>query len=185
MDILCETSIRHVHLTKNHVEQLFGKGATLTPMRPLSQPGQFLANQRVTLIGPKSSFKQVAIVGPSRDISQAEISRTDAFALGMKDVPLRLSGDLQNSPGITIKGDRGTIKIDKGVIIAKRHVHLDPQTAEKLGVKQNDIVDFEFDGERKSRLGEIIVRISPDFLPALHLDSDEANAVFAKSTVKW
>jgi putative phosphotransacetylase len=182
MDILCETSVRHVHLTQADVELLFGKGADLEFDRALSQPDQFLSKQRVTLIGPKRELANVAVLGPVRAGSQAEITMTDAFTLGLKDVPVRLSGDTKNAPDITVRGTCGEVYC--AAIIAKRHLHLDPKTAQEGGFTDREIVLLEFKGERAAVLDGVVVRVDKNFAPAVHLDSDEANGVLAGKTVK-
>jgi len=181
MEVMCETSMRHFHLTQAHVEALFGAGVKLEEERPLSQPGQYLSRQRVTLVGPKREIDNVAILGPVRKESQAELSLTDAFMLGMKNVPLRLSGNIDGTPGADLKGPAGTVKLDKGVIIAKRHVHLDTKTASVNDLMNGDIVKLRFGGLRAAILDEVVVRVDDSFAPAVHLDSDEGNAVFAVS----
>lgn len=177
MELICEVSMRHVHLTTAQIEELFGKGKSLTPQRMLSQPGQFLAAERVDLVGPKGTMQRVAIIGPERSAAQVELSRTDCFVLGIADVPLRQSGDLGGSAGITIKGTNSQIKIDTGVILAHRHVHLDPDTAKKNGLDDGQIVSIKFEGDRQAILCNTIVRVDENFAPAIHIDSDEANAV--------
>jgi len=181
MEILCETSVRHVHLSQNDVEILFGKGAALQHERDLSQPGQYLSKQRVTLAGLKREITGVAVLGPVRKVSQVEISRTEAFTLGLKDVPLRQSGHLDGAPAVTLKTDLA--ETPASVIIAKRHVHLDPATAEKGGFADGEIVQLKFGGERASILDEVVIRVDKNFAPAAHLDSDEGNAVLAGTTV--
>ena len=176
MKILCETSVRHVHLSRKDVLELFGRGE-LTRTRDLSQPGQYLCEERVDLVTPKATLRNVAIIGPTRDTSQVEISRTDCFALGLKGVPVRQSGDLDKTPGITIQAGDKQIELSQGVIVAHRHVHLDPQTAEEFNLRDGDAVTLRFGGERGGTLNSTIIRVSPDFAPAVHIDSDEANAM--------
>ena len=168
-----EASGRHVHVTKEQAQMLFGH--PLTPKRPLSQPGQFLANERVTVIGPKGKFEQVAVLGPERREAQAEISLTDARALGI-EAPLRQSGDVQGSPGVVLQGQRGTVALSQGVIIAQRHIHLTPQDARQFGVKDKQVVKLRTFTRRPAVLENVVVRVSPDFAAAAHLDYDEANA---------
>ena len=183
MEIKCETSMRHVHLCKKDVEALFGKGAKLESERELSQPGQFLCKQRVNLVGPTGSMNNVGIIGPERTKSQIEISRTDAFTLGLKDVPLRQSGDLEGAPLLVILSPDLSKQVIAPAIIAKRHVHLDPDTAKKHNITDGQVVKIKIEGERGAVLDQTIARIDKSFKPAVHLDSDEANAVLAGNTV--
>ena len=184
VQILCETSMRHVHLSEKDLQVLFGKGAKLEFERQLSQPGQFLSKQRVTLVGKSGrSIENVGIIGPTRSASQVEISRTDSFVLGLRDVPLRLSGDLDGDvPLITIKN--GDITVSAKVIIAKRHIHLDPVTAKKIGLKHGDVIKIKIEGARAAVLDQVIARVDKNFASAVHLDSDEANAVGSPQFIK-
>lgn len=176
MNILVEMSARHVHLTAEAVEILFGKGATLTEKRELSQPGQYLCEERVELVGPKKSIGNVSVLGPTRPENQVEISLTDARTLGVA-APIRMSGDVKGSGAVTIKGPCGEIALEEGVIAAMRHIHMVPETAEKLGVKDGQVVSVKVKGEREVTFGETVIRISPKFADAMHIDTDEANAV--------
>ncbi|MCL2587228.1 MAG: phosphate propanoyltransferase [Firmicutes bacterium] len=176
MKIMCEVSVRHVHLSSQHLQKLFGIDE-LTPVRDLSQPGQYLAAERVDLVGPKSTLKNVAIIGPTRGETQVEVSITDGFALGLKNIPVRQSGELDETPGITIRALGGEAELPRGVIIARRHIHLDTKTAGENGFTDGQIVGLEFDTERGGRLDGAIVRVSDKFAPAVHIDSDEANAM--------
>ncbi|MCL2229225.1 MAG: phosphate propanoyltransferase [Firmicutes bacterium] len=186
MEILCETSVRHVHLSRADIETLFGKGTKLTKDRQLSQPGEYLCKERVTLVGPKETIANVAIVGPARDKTQVEISRTDAFKLGLKGVPVRLSGDLEGTPTLSILtfGTNGEPKSvgEASTIIAKRHVHLDPKTAKESNLENGQIVKIKFDGERACILEEVVVRVNKEYAPAIHIDSDEGNATLSGRT---
>ena len=168
-----EASGRHVHLTKVQAETLFGHG--LTPARPLSQPGQFLSEERLQLLGPKGSFSAVAVLGPERREGQVEVSLTDGRILGI-DAPVRLSGDICNTPGIRLAGPAGMVELDHGVIVAQRHIHLDPQAAERFGVQDRQVVRLQTLTSRPCTFEQVIVRVSPDFAPYAHLDFDEANA---------
>lgn len=168
-----EASGRHVHLTKEQAQTLFGHG--LTPERPLSQPGQFLARERVTVQGPKGEFRNVAVLGPERTAGQVEISLTDGRVLGIA-APVRLSGDISGTPGAILEGPRGTVRLSQGVIVAQRHVHLTPQAAEHFGVKHGQLVRLRALTDRPLVFEEVAVRVSPDFAPYAHLDYDEANA---------
>jgi len=176
--ILVETSARHIHVTAEQVEILFGKGASLTNKKDLSQPGQFACEERVTLVGPKKSIANVSILGPCRPAGQVEVSYTDARTLGI-DAPLRESGDVAGSPGIKLVGPAGEVDLEEGVIIAKRHIHMTPEDAEKFGVEDKQIVSIKIDSPRSAVLGDVVVRVSPKFAAAVHLDTDEANAAAA------
>ena len=168
-----EASGRHVHVTKEQAEALFGH--RLTPKRPLSQPGQYLANERVTVCGPKGEFREVAVLGPERKEAQVEVSLTDARTLGI-DVPIRLSGDTAGTPGATLIGLKGTIKLNSGVIAARRHIHLTPEAAERFGVRGGQEVSLRTLTARPLTFHHVAVRVSEDFAPYAHLDYDEANA---------
>ena len=168
-----EASGRHVHVTKEQALTLFGH--PLTPKRPLSQPGQYLANERVTVIGPKGEFQNVAVLGPERSAGQVELSMTDARTLGIS-APVRLSGDIQNTPGAILSTEKGTVKLNEGVIVARRHIHITPEDAEKMGVKDKQVVNLQTFTHRPLTFGDVVVRVSPDFATYVHLDYDEANA---------
>lgn len=169
-------SARHVHLTKEAVEALFGPGYKLTELRPLSQPGQFAANECVTLVGPKNKIEEVRVLGPVRSKCQVEISRTDEFFLGI-DAPIRASGHVENSPGIKLVGDAGELSLKQGVICAWRHIHMTPEDAERFGVADKDIVQVSLGhAERSLTFGNVLVRVSPKYLLEMHIDTDEANA---------
>ena len=168
-----EASGRHVHVTADQAQTLFGHG--LTPKRPLSQPGQFLANERVTVIGPKGQFENVAVLGPERKEAQVEISLTDSRTLGITP-PIRLSGDTANSPGATLQGERGQVSLSQGVIAAQRHIHMTPADAARMGVKDKQTVRLRVFTQRPVVFERVQVRVSPDFATYVHLDYDEANA---------
>lgn len=168
-----EASGRHVHVTKEQALTLFGH--PLTPKRPLSQPGQYLANERVTVVGPKGEFANVAVLGPERKAGQVEISLTDARTLGMEP-PIRLSGDVKGSPGILLRGEKGCVPLPEGVIAAKRHIHLTPEDAKKFGVTDRQHVKLQTYTARPLVFEDVVVRVSPDFASYVHLDYDEANA---------
>lgn len=168
-----EASGRHVHVTKEQAIALFGHG--LTPKRDLSQPGQFLSNERVTVVGPKGKFENVAVLGPERKDAQVELSMTDARALGIA-APVRLSGDIAATPGATLIGPYGTAKLDSGVIIAKRHIHMTPEDAAAMQVKDKQLVKLQTFTGRPLVFDDVVVRVSPDFQTRVHLDYDEANA---------
>ena len=168
-----EASGRHVHVTKEQALSLFGH--PLTPKRPLSQPGQFLANERLTVAGPKGRFQNVAVLGPERKEAQVEISLTDARTLGI-EAPVRLSGDVTGSPGAVLEGPQGRVNLSQGVIAAKRHIHLTPEDGAKFGVKDKQTVKLQVYTDRPCVFEDVTVRISPDFASYVHLDYDEANA---------
>lgn len=177
--VLVETSARHVHLTEAHIEALFGKGATLTHKKDLSQPGQFACEERVTLVGPKKSIPNVIILGPARSATQVEVSFTDARTLGV-DAPVRESGDIAGSAGCKIVGPAGEIEITEGVIVAKRHIHLTPADAEAFGVSDKQVVSVKIESADRSTIyGDVVCRVSPKFAAAMHIDTDEANAACA------
>ena len=173
-----EASARHVHLTAQQAQALFGHG--LTPKRPLSQPGQFLSQERVTLVGPKGRFSNVAVLGPERKEAQVEISLTDGRILGI-DPPIRLSGDGKNTPGITLEGPQGRVVLDHGVIAAQRHIHLDPESARRFSVRDQQVVKLQTFTRRPVIWEDVVVRVSADFAPYAHLDFDEANACGLRS----
>ena len=177
--ILIETSARHVHLTEEHIEILFGKGHTLTNKKDLSQPGQFACTERVNLVGPKKEIAGVSILGPARPASQVEISFTDARTLGVT-APVRESGDVAGSAPVKLVGPEGEVELSEGVIIAKRHIHLTPADAEKFGVEDKQIVSVKIDSDSRSTVfGDVVCRVSPKFAAAMHIDTDEANAACA------
>lgn len=169
-------SARHIHLTQETVEALFGKGYQLTEKAPLSQPGQFACNEQVTIVGPKNQLERVRILGPTRPKNQLEISRTDEFFLGV-DAPVRASGKVENTPGIKLVGPAGTYYMQDGVICAWRHIHMTPEDAQMFGVEDKDIVDVEVMNEsRPLTFGNVLVRVSPKYKLEMHIDTDEANA---------
>lgn len=168
-----EASGRHVHVNEEQANILFGHG--LTPSRPLSQPGQFLAQERVTVRGPKGEFQNVAVLGPARGKAQVEISLTDGKTLGIVP-PVRLSGDVANTPGAELIGPKGSLTIKEGVIAAKRHIHMTPEDAKHFRVKDKQAVKLQTFTDRPVIFEDVIVRVSPDFATFVHLDYDEANA---------
>ena len=176
---IVETSARHVHLTAEAFATLFGEGKELTVKKMLSQPGQFASEERVTIVGPKKSLPNVSILGPFRKANQVELSATDARSIGIV-APIRESGDVAGSGACKIVGPEGEIEISEGVIVAKRHIHLVPETAEKWGVKNKDVVSVKVDSDgRKAILGDVVIRVSENFADAMHIDTDESNAVMA------
>ncbi len=178
MKILVETSARHLHVSQEDLETLFGKGATLTRKKDLSQPGQYAAEEKVTVVGPKSEIK-MTILGPVRKATQVEVSLTDARALGLNP-PVRESGDTAGSMGCRLVGPRGEVQLKEGVIVAKRHIHATPKDAEALGVKDKDVVMVRVDRDGRSLIfGDTVVRVSDKFALAMHIDTDESNAAAA------
>ena len=168
-----EASGRHVHVTKEQALTIFGHD--LTPVRELSQPGQYLAKERVTVVGPKGEFQNVAVLGPARKAAQVEISLTDGRALGI-DPPVRLSGRAEGSPGAVLVGSNGQVKLREGVICAQRHIHMTPEDGNRLGIRDGDMVKLKVYSKRPVIFEQVPVRISGDFQTRVHLDFDEANA---------
>jgi propanediol utilization protein len=175
LEIPISASVRHVHLSRTHVEALFGAGHQLTPRADLSQPGQFACEETVTLVGPKRSIPKVRVLGPERNETQVEISRTDEFTLGL-DAPIRGSGKLEGTPGLVLEGPAGRVELDRGLIQAARHIHMHPDDARSFGVRDGDIVMVRVGGERGIVFDDVLVRISPKYKLDMHLDTDEANA---------
>ena len=174
--ILVETSARHVHVTREHLDILFGEGYKLTPKKDLSQPGQFACEERVDIIGPKKTLSGVSILGPERSATQVELSLTDARSIGVV-APIRQSGDIAGSGSCKIVGPKGEIEIECGVIAAKRHIHMTPEDAENYGIEDNDIVSVKVDSaERSIIFGDVVCRVSPSYALAMHIDTDESNA---------
>jgi len=173
-EILVETSGRHVHLSQEHVEILFGKGYELTKIKELSQPRQYLCGEKVAVIGSKGTILNVSVLGPIREESQVELSITDAVSIGVK-APIRMSGDLDNSASAIIATSKDAVRLEKGVIVAKRHLHITPSDAIRYGVVNNEEVGIKTDGERGVIFNNVIVRVSEKFKTAVHLDYDEAN----------
>ena len=181
--ILVETSARHIHLTKEAVEALYGAGAELIVKKMLSQPGQFASdNAKIKLVGPKGEM-MVSVLGPTRPATQVELSYSDARALGLKDVPVRESGDVAGTPGIKMVGPAGEITIDEGVIIAKRHIHFNPEQAAGLGVENGQVVKVLIKSDRTTIYDDVVCRVNPNYDLAMHIDTDECNAACAFGTV--
>ncbi|MCR5456489.1 MAG: phosphate propanoyltransferase [Clostridiales bacterium] len=176
-DIPVGVSNRHIHLTQEHVEVLFGKGYQLTPLKDLSQPGQYACKEQLTLIGPSlRAIEGVRVLGPVRKQSQVEISKTDSFTLKVKP-PVRESGDLAGSAPITIIGPKGLVQLNEGCILANRHIHMSPADGERYGVKDGDYVSVETVGEgKRTKLYDVQIRVSDKFILEMHLDTDDANA---------
>ena len=176
---IVETSARHVHVSREDLDILFGEGYELTNKKELSQPGQYVTNERVAVVGPKSQFPAVSILGPVRPATQVEISATDARAIGVV-APIRESGDTAESGSCKIVGPKGEIELKDGVIVAKRHIHMTPADAEKLNVTDKEIVNVKIETEGRSLVfGDVVVRVNANFALAMHIDTDEANACSA------
>lgn len=173
--VIVEISARHVHLSEKDLVTLFGEGAKLTNKRELSQPGQFLCEERVNLVGPKRTLERVSILGPTRPDTQVEISLTDARSIGV-NAPVRESGDVKDSGIVKVVGPCGEVDIPYGVIAAKRHIHVTPEDAAEIGVCDKQIVKVKVDGERAMIFDEVVVRVSEKFRTRMHIDTDEANA---------
>lgn len=174
--VLVETSARHIHVSQEHLEILFGKGATLTNKKDLSQPGQYACTERLTVVGPKRELAGVTILGPVRPATQVEISLTDARSIGVA-APVRESGDTKGSAPCKLVGPCGEVELEEGVIVAKRHVHLTPEAAAEFGVVDKEIVGLKLtSADRSAILGDVVIRVNANFAPAAHLDTDEANA---------
>ena len=177
--ILVETSARHIHLTAEAVEVLYGAGAELIVKKMLSQPGQFAtANDKIKLVGPKGEM-MVSVLGPTRPANQIELSYTDARALGLKNVPVRESGDVAGTPGLKMVGPAGELEVAEGAIIAKRHIHMTPADAEALEVTNGQVVKVLIKSERTTIFDDVVVRVSPSYALAMHIDTDECNAAAA------
>ena len=175
--VLINLSNRHIHVSKEDLELLFGKGHQLTKTKDLMQPGQFACEETVTIKGPKGEFKGVRILGPERKETQCEILASDQFKLGVPGCPTRESGQLEGSFGFEIVGPAGTVKKAKGLIIAKRHIHFTPAEAERFGVADKELVDLKIPGERGATFANVICRVNPTYALECHLDFDEGNAV--------
>lgn len=177
--VLVETSARHIHLTDATVAVLYGEGAKLEPKKMLSQPDQFAAaNEKIKLIGPKGEL-MVSVLGPTRKADQVELSYTDARVLGLKNVPVRESGDVAGTPGIKMVGPAGEIEIAEGCIIAKRHIHFDTATANEMGISDKQIVKVKIDSDRTTIFDDVVCRVSDTYAFAMHIDTDECNAACA------
>ncbi|MBO5023148.1 MAG: phosphate propanoyltransferase [Clostridia bacterium] len=179
--ILVETSARHIHLSEEHINVLFGEGHQLTVKKELSQPGQFACEEKVTVKGSKGEFK-MSVLGPARKASQVEVSLTDARSIGVT-APIRESGDIAGSGACTLVGPCGSVDIAEGVIAAQRHIHLTPEAAKDLGVEDKEIVSVKLSTPRALVFGDVVVRVSDKFAPAMHIDTDEANAAAASGVV--
>ncbi len=183
-EILVETSARHIHLTDEAVETLFGKGYQLTKKKDLSQPGQYACAEKLTVVGPKGTLK-ASILGPTRSANQVELSLTDARSIGVT-APIRESGDIKGSGACKLVNPEtgAELELTEGVIAAKRHIHLTPEVAAELKVKDKQIVSVKLNTERSLVFGDVVVRVSEKFSPAMHIDTDESNAACAVGEVK-
>lgn len=177
--VTINVSARHIHLSQEHVEALFGPGYQLTKLKDLQQPGEFASNETVAVYGPKGSFAKVRVLGPARRDTQLEVSLTDARTLGLPGM-VRLSGKVEGTPGMTLEGPMGKVTVDKGVIVAARHIHMTPADAERFGVTNGQIVRVRTTGERPLTFDDVVARVSPTFALEMHVDTDEANAAGIK-----
>ncbi len=182
LKVLVETSSRHVHVTKEDLETLFGAGAVLHNKRDLSQPGQFLTEEKVDIVGPKRTIANVSILGPERPATQVEVSLTDARTLGIS-APIRESGDVAGSAAVKLVGPAGEVELKEGAIAAKRHIHMTPEDAAKYGFEDKEIVTVTIEGERAMIFDEVVLRVSEKFATAMHVDTDESNAAALSGTV--
>jgi acetate kinase len=175
-----EVSAHHVHLSRGDLDALFGSGYELTHRASLSQPGQYASQETLDLIGPRGTVERVRILGPERRQSQVEIAMTEEFKLGIK-APIRASGDLDGSPGVTLQGPQGAIDIPEGVICSVRHIHMTPEDALSFGVRDRDICMVRVEGDRTLIFGDVLIRVNPDYRLAMHIDTDEANAAHIRN----
>ena len=183
MKIMVETSARHVHVTKEDLAILFGKEGKLTNKKDLSQPGQFACYERVTVVGPKGELPNVSILGPERKQTQVELSLTDARKIGIVP-PIRESGDLEGTPGCKLIGPAGEVEISCGVIAAKRHIHMSLESAKEYGLQDKQVVSVKVGAnDRQLTFGDVVVRVRADFAPAMHIDTEEANAAGLPGTM--
>ena len=177
--VMVEVSARHIHLSQEHLEALFGEGYELTPKKDLSQPGQFACEERVKVVGAKKELAGVSILGPVRPETQVELSLTDARSIGVA-APVRESGDVKGSGSCKLVGPKGEVELEYGVISAKRHIHFTPEDGEKFGVVDNQNVKVKIATEGRSLIfDDVVVRVNPNFALAMHIDTDESNAAGA------
>jgi putative phosphotransacetylase len=175
-DVLVEISARHMHVTQEHLEILFGSGATLTPIKDLSQPNQFACAERVDVVGPRNMIKGVTILGPTRPETQVEVSLTEARQLGIK-AQVRMSGSIEGTEGCKLVGPKGEVVIEKGLIAAKRHIHFNDDEAKEFGVADNEVVMVKVTSDSRSLVfDDVVIRVNKNFKAAMHIDTDEANA---------
>ncbi|MFW6262773.1 MAG: phosphate propanoyltransferase [Thermotogota bacterium] len=179
--IVAGVSARHLHLSEEDLKVLFGENAQLTPIKDLGQPGQYASEEKVKVIGPKGAFESVRVLGPVRKDTQVEVSLTDAYKLGVVP-PVRDSGDIDGTPGLKLIGPAGEVNLEKGLILAKRHIHMTREDAQRFEVKDKDIVSVLCDTQgRKTIFQDVLVRVSPKYALEFHVDTDEANASFLKT----
>ncbi|WP_018703198.1 MULTISPECIES: phosphate propanoyltransferase [Sporomusaceae] len=174
-------SARHVHVTQEHLDILYGAGYELTNKKDLAQPGQFASNETIDVVTEKSAFKNVRILGPIRSKSQVEVSMSDAMKLGLKNIPVRDSGDLAGTPGAKLVGPKGEVELTEGVIVAGRHIHMNPAEAAEFGVKDKDLVKVRCGGERGLVFENVLIRVNKDYALEMHVDTDEGNAALCKN----
>lgn len=179
IEVVIEGSGKHCHVTREALDALYGQGYELEVKNWLSQPGQYVSNQKVTVVGPKNRM-DVSIIGPCRKHTQVELSYTDAVSIGLRP-PVRESGHLENSPGCTIIGPKGQVTTENGVIVAKRHIHLTPEDAERFGIHDQQIVKVRCEGPRALIFDEVVCRVSPEYATFMHIDYDELNAAAIRS----
>lgn len=179
-EVVINVSARHVHLSQEHLEVLFGKGYKLTPLRELMQPGEFAAKETVIVVGPKGIIQNVRVLGPVRKKTQVEISKTDGYTLGI-DPPVRDSGNHEGTPGCVLVGPMGGVRIERGVIAAMRHIHIPDWFAAENGIQDRSFLKVLVEGERKIIFDKVLARVSPNFVLEMHVDTDEANASGIKS----
>jgi acetate kinase len=170
-------------LSQEHVEALYGKGHQLTKHADLSQPGQYACKEQLTIVGPKGKIERVRVLGPARKESQVEIAMTEQYKLGVQ-APVRASGDVADSPGCTLESPKGSVKLDRGVICALRHVHMTPEDALRYGVRDKSVVRVKITGDRELVFGDVLVRVDPTYALAMHIDTDEANAASVQTGAK-
>jgi putative phosphotransacetylase len=180
LEVPIAVSNRHIHLSKEHVERLFGRNYQLNKLKDLSQPGQFACKETVTLIGPKGKLEKVRVLGPARGDTQIEISLNDGFTLGIAP-PIRDSGDIEATPSVTIQGPRGQLKVDQGLICAARHIHMGPDDATRFQVTNGQRVQVKVTGQRGVIFDNVLIRVSPNYKLEMHIDVDEANAAQIKN----
>jgi putative phosphotransacetylase len=180
LEVPIAVSNRHIHLSKEHVERLFGRNYQLNKLKDLSQPGQFACKETVTLIGPKGKLEKVRVLGPARGDTQIEISLNDGFTLGIAP-PIRDSGDIEATPSVTIQGPRGQLKVDQGLICAARHIHMGPNDATRFQVTNGQRVQVKVTGQRGVIFDNVLIRVSPNYKLEMHIDVDEANAAQIKN----
>lgn len=169
-------SNKHVHLSKEHADILFGEDYEFTPIKDLSQPGQYACDEKVDLVGPKRTIKGVRILAPLRKETQVEVSMSDGMTLGIKDIPIRDSGALEGTPGVKLVGPKGEVQLDKGLIIASRHIHMHTSDAEKHGLKDKDLVSVKVGGQRGLTFDNVLIRVNDSYVLDMHLDIEEGNA---------